>query len=87
MIQQALKKNHHGARCYLIDAERLLRLPGLAKQTVSRRAHLLHHVYTWLRIGGEITFVIHDYANPALLSLVESSLGRHVAHLMEQQTL
>ncbi|KAJ5655321.1 hypothetical protein N7507_007271 [Penicillium longicatenatum] len=49
------------ARCFLIDAERLLRLRGLSKSRISKKARLLHHVYTWLRILGESTFVLHDY--------------------------
>ncbi|KAF2179688.1 hypothetical protein K469DRAFT_741505 [Zopfia rhizophila CBS 207.26] len=49
------------ARCYLIDAERLLRFKGLAKRDISRKCRLLHHVYTWMRIVGESTFVTHDY--------------------------
>ncbi|KAJ5113291.1 transcriptional regulator family: Fungal Specific TF [Penicillium angulare] len=49
------------ARYYLIDAERLLRLRGLSKSRISKKARLLHHVYTWLRILGESTFVLHDY--------------------------
>ncbi|KAJ5673781.1 transcriptional regulator family: Fungal Specific TF [Penicillium macrosclerotiorum] len=49
------------ARCFLIDAERLLRLRGLSKRRISKKARLLHHVYTWLRIVGESTFVLHDY--------------------------
>lgn len=52
-----------------------MRLRGLAKRSLSRRARLLHHVYTWLRIVGESTFTIHDYANSALLSRVEHSRG------------
>lgn len=53
--------NENDARCYLLDAERLLRLRGLSKRHVSRRVRLLHHVYTWLRIMGESTYVMHDY--------------------------
>ncbi len=53
-----------------------MRLRGLAKNSLSRRVRLLHHVYTWLRIVGESTFTIHDYANPALLSRIENSLQR-----------
>ncbi|KAJ5347067.1 hypothetical protein MYU51_019941 [Penicillium brevicompactum] len=49
------------ARCFMIDAERLLRLRGLSKTKISKKARLLHHVYTWLRIVGESTFVLHDY--------------------------
>lgn len=44
----------------MVDAERLLRLRGLAKRHISRRSRLLHHVYTWHRIVGESTFVFHD---------------------------
>ncbi|OQE42075.1 hypothetical protein PENCOP_c004G05982 [Penicillium coprophilum] len=49
------------ARYFMIDAERLLRLRGLSKTRISKKARLLHHVYTWLRIVGESTFVLHDY--------------------------
>ena len=77
MLQlQTLLENRHDGRCYLIDAERLLRLRGLNKRVLSRRARLLHHVYTWLRIVGESTFVIHDYANSTLLPRIESSLSK-----------
>ena len=77
MLQiQTLLENRHDCRCYLIDAERLLRLRGLNKRVLSRRARLLHHAYTWLRIVGESTFVIHDYANSTLLPRIESSLSK-----------
>ncbi|KAF2794423.1 hypothetical protein K505DRAFT_407521 [Melanomma pulvis-pyrius CBS 109.77] len=49
------------ARCYMIDAERLLRLKGLAKREISRKCRVLHHVYSWIRIVGESTYVLHDY--------------------------
>ncbi|KAF2009726.1 hypothetical protein BU24DRAFT_380357 [Aaosphaeria arxii CBS 175.79] len=49
------------ARCYSIDAERLLRVRGLAKREISRRCRILHHVYSWIRIVGESTYVLHDY--------------------------
>ncbi|KAJ6108435.1 transcriptional regulator family: Fungal Specific TF [Penicillium sp. IBT 18751x] len=63
------------ARCFLVDAERLLRLRGLSKKQISKKARLLHHVYTWLRIVGESTFVLHDYSlsYPCLESLGETS--------------
>lgn len=48
----------------MIDAERLLRLRGLPKQKISQKARLLHHIYTWVRIVGESTYVLHDY-NPS----------------------
>ncbi|PYH44077.1 Zn(II)2Cys6 transcription factor [Aspergillus saccharolyticus JOP 1030-1] len=49
------------ARCYMVDAERLLRLRGLSKRRISQKARLLHHVYTWLRIISESTYTLHDY--------------------------
>ena len=42
---------------------------------LSRRARLLHHVYTWLRIVGESTFTIHNYASFNVLPQIESSLS------------
>ncbi|KAI4246824.1 MAG: hypothetical protein LQ352_006310 [Teloschistes flavicans] len=69
-----LLDNQYDARCYLIDAERLLRLRGLEQKDLSRRTRLLHHVYTWLRIVGESTFTIHDYTNPTLLPRIGESL-------------
>lgn len=47
----------------MIDAERLLRVKGLAKREISRKCRLLHHVYSWIRIVGESTYVIHNYQN------------------------
>ncbi|PWY96173.1 hypothetical protein BO94DRAFT_453495 [Aspergillus sclerotioniger CBS 115572] len=57
-----LSGQQQDARCYLIDAERLLRLRGLAKARISQKARLLHHLYTWQRIVGESTYALHDYA-------------------------
>lgn len=51
----------------MIDAERLLRIRGLAKRVISRKARLLHHVYTWFRIVGESTYVLHDYTKTKVL--------------------
>lgn len=48
----------------MIDAERLLRFRGLPKQKISPKARLLHHIYTWVRIVGESTYLLHDY-NPS----------------------
>lgn len=59
----------------MIDAERLLRIRGLAKRNISRKARMLHHVYTWLRIVGESTYVLHDYEK--LESFVEKALPPH----------
>lgn len=47
----------------MIDAERLLRLRGLAKRTISRKARMLHHVYSWARIVDESTYVLRNYEN------------------------
>lgn len=51
-------------RCYMVDTERLVRLRGLAKRHISRRSRLLHHMYTWSRIVGESTYVLHDLNSP-----------------------
>ncbi|KIW77227.1 hypothetical protein Z517_09673 [Fonsecaea pedrosoi CBS 271.37] len=56
-----LYDNQADARAYMIDAERLLRLRGLAKRAISRKARELHHVYTWTRIVEESTFVLRNY--------------------------
>jgi arginine metabolism regulation protein II len=72
-----LRGNQSDARCYLIDAERLLRVRGLAKRELSRRARLLHHVYTWLRIIGESTFTLHSHSSSQLQSRIESSINRN----------
>ncbi|KAJ5408749.1 hypothetical protein N7509_002632 [Penicillium cosmopolitanum] len=47
---------------FFVSCQRLLRLRGLSKRRISKKARLLHHVYTWLRIVGESTFVLHDYS-------------------------
>ncbi|KAI1629157.1 arginine metabolism regulation protein II [Exophiala viscosa] len=49
------------ARAYMVDAERLLRLRGLAKRNISRKARQLHHVYTWMRIIEESTYVLRNF--------------------------
>ncbi|KAF7596373.1 hypothetical protein BBP40_002117 [Aspergillus hancockii] len=56
-----LSGHQNDARCYMIDAERLMRLRGLPKREISRKARVLHHIYTWIRIVGESTYVLHDY--------------------------
>lgn len=40
--------------------EYLIRLRGLIKPQLSRRARLLHYMYTWIRILTESTLVIHN---------------------------
>ncbi|KAL5589189.1 hypothetical protein FOBRF1_015717 [Fusarium oxysporum] len=49
------------ARRFQLEAERLVRFRGLSKRNISRRIRLLHHAYTWNRIVGESTYVLHDY--------------------------
>lgn len=53
---------HQAVRCYMIDAERLLRLRGLVKSKTSHKARLLINVYSWLRIVGESTYILHDFS-------------------------
>jgi arginine metabolism regulation protein II len=48
-----------------------VRLRGITKHKASRRARLLHHVYTWQRIIGESTFVLHDHKNAVLQGKIE----------------
>lgn len=54
--------NQRDASYLLLDAERLLRMRGLAKRDISRKSRMLHHIYTWTRIVGESTYVLHDYS-------------------------
>ncbi|KAH3335996.1 hypothetical protein KXW81_002421 [Aspergillus fumigatus] len=56
-----LSGQQHYARGFLINAEYILRMRGLPKLRISPKARLLHHVYTWLRLVGESTYVLHDY--------------------------
>ncbi|KAL6237828.1 hypothetical protein BDW75DRAFT_248302 [Aspergillus navahoensis] len=50
------------ARSFMVNAEYILRMRGLLKHQISQKARLLHHVYTWLRLVGESTYVLHDYS-------------------------
>ncbi|KAI5360642.1 putative fungal transcription factor [Septoria linicola] len=54
------------ARCYLVDCERLMRDRGLAKRIISRKSRMLHHMYTWYRIIGESTYVLHDHSGTTI---------------------
>lgn len=63
--------NKEDSRKLIIDTERLLRTRGLAKPWLSRRCRMLHHIYTWTRIIGESTYVLHDYRS-------ENALERHI---------
>lgn len=76
-LAQTETGNAADARCYLIDAERLVRLRGITKHKASRRARLLHHVYTWHRIIGESTFVLHDHKNALLQGKIERTFRNH----------
>ncbi|EGU86345.1 hypothetical protein FOXB_03142 [Fusarium oxysporum f. sp. conglutinans Fo5176] len=58
---QWVTSNQAGARRFQLEAERLVRFRGLSKRNISRRIRLLHHAYTWNRIVGESTYVLHDY--------------------------
>ncbi|KAI9370259.1 fungal-specific transcription factor domain-containing protein [Aspergillus egyptiacus] len=65
LIEYTVISGHHQhARSFMINAEYILRVRGLMKQPISQKARLLHHVYTWLRLVGESTYVLHDY-NPS----------------------
>ncbi|KAL4735283.1 fungal-specific transcription factor domain-containing protein [Aspergillus similis] len=55
---------HQHARSFMVNAEYILRMRGLLKHRISQKSRLLHHVYTWLRLVGESTYVLHDY-NPS----------------------
>ncbi|RDW64535.1 Zn(II)2Cys6 transcription factor [Aspergillus mulundensis] len=52
---------HQHARSFMVNAEYILRRRGLLKHRISQKSRLLHHVYTWLRLVGESTYVLHDY--------------------------
>ncbi|KAL4972782.1 fungal-specific transcription factor domain-containing protein [Aspergillus desertorum] len=53
---------HQHARSFMVNAEYILRRRGLLKHRISQKSRLLHHVYTWLRLVGESTYVLHDYS-------------------------
>ncbi|KAB8259425.1 fungal-specific transcription factor domain-containing protein [Aspergillus pseudonomiae] len=72
---------HRDARCYLVDAERLLRVRGLPKRKISRRMRLLLNIYTWLRISGESTYVLHDY------TLLPSALSTFNLHCQSKRPI
>ncbi|KAL4876734.1 fungal-specific transcription factor domain-containing protein [Aspergillus karnatakaensis] len=55
---------HQHTRSFMVNAEYVVRMRGLKKHRISQKARLLHHVYTWLRLVGESTYVLHDY-NPS----------------------
>ncbi|KAJ5272889.1 hypothetical protein N7478_008014 [Penicillium angulare] len=53
---------HHDVRLWVMGAERILRLRGLVKSKTSHKARLLINVYSWLRIVGESTYLLHDFS-------------------------
>ncbi|KAF4996200.1 hypothetical protein FDECE_12541 [Fusarium decemcellulare] len=61
-----LYDHQNDARAYMLDSERLLRTCGLAKRRISRKASYLHHTYTWCRIVGESTYVLHKLDNTSV---------------------
>ncbi len=67
----------------MVNAEYILRVRGLLKHRISQKSRLLHHVYTWLRLVGESTYVLHDY-NPStsFIEALDTNFQRH-----RQQTI
>lgn len=61
LIYQILSQRQRETRCYLVNIEYLIRLRGLIKPKLSRRARLLHCQYTWIRVLTESTLVIHSH--------------------------
>jgi arginine metabolism regulation protein II len=60
-IPRKIISNHQReCRCHMVNMEYLIRLRGLVKPRVSRRARLLHYMYTWIRILTESTLVLHQ---------------------------
>jgi arginine metabolism regulation protein II len=57
----------------MFNAEHILRKRGLPKRRISRKARLIHHVYTWQRLVGESTYVLHDYPSNTFLEALKSN--------------
>lgn len=55
--------------------ERLIRVRGLTKPKLSRRARLFHNIYAWMRIVSESTKVLHDESQISLKPLKLASTG------------
>lgn len=60
-------------RTGMLELERLLRFRGLAKPYISRKARLLHHLYSWIRVVNESTYVLHDHKNGRPLEIAKIS--------------
>lgn len=64
-----------------------MRLRGFLKHKISEKARLLHHVYTWFRIVGESTYVLHDYStSPAFLDALRTNF-QHTRPLTEPSSV
>ncbi|KAK1702629.1 fungal-specific transcription factor domain-containing protein [Colletotrichum acutatum] len=59
-ILSLLSGNEQDTCRYLLEMERLIRVRGLRKPKLSRRARLLHNIYAWMRIVSESTKTFHD---------------------------
>ncbi|KAL4786866.1 fungal-specific transcription factor domain-containing protein [Aspergillus varians] len=65
-------------RNLMVTAEYILRIRGLLKHCISQKSRLLHHVYTWLRLVGESTYVLHDYSpSPSFMKALGSNFQRN----------
>ncbi|KAK1659589.1 fungal-specific transcription factor domain-containing protein [Colletotrichum godetiae] len=63
ILATALLSGNEQDTCrYLLEMERLIRVRGLRKSKLSRRARLLHNIYAWMRIVSESTKTFHDEA-------------------------
>lgn len=71
---QILCEKQTDTRSLFLATESLIRLRGLVKPYISRRARLLHHMYTWIRILTESTFLLHDaIAQPPPVATLQAS--------------
>ncbi|KAF4810945.1 Arginine metabolism regulation protein II [Colletotrichum siamense] len=70
-----LSGNEAESHKYLVEMERLIRVRGLTKPKLSRRARLFHNIYAWMRIVSESTKVLHDESQITLKPLKLASTG------------
>lgn len=86
-FNKILSANQEQARAFLIDAEYILRTRGLPKRRISQKARLLHHIYTWQRLLGESTYVLHDYTqSPSVIGTVNILLPRPLTDCLTSQS-
>ena len=87
---QVLYDRQQDARAYVLDTERLLRIRDLAKQKISRKARMLHHLYTWSRIVGESSYVLRNHDQSQIAAAVgsysRSSQKRRAGHRSVETT-